>query len=245
MLLRRITKHVKDQNWFAVLLDFFIVVVGILIAFQITNWSEGRSEAKLETYYLERLQSDLSETIDYLSSRQKLSEEILYTIDAFVVELNNPNARKDELVLATTTYVIKGTILLDFKVNRTTFDDLSRTGNLKLLSNNKLTEALVQLNTNYAGQNEDLLVNTDWVLSLDNESVSEFDFFQFDELTQHLFPKKPVEETAADIRESEDLLRRHAALHFWFADNVKGNYAKMIEQSQSVLDMVEADLEKK
>jgi len=26
MLLRRITQHVKDQNWFAVAIDFFIVV---------------------------------------------------------------------------------------------------------------------------------------------------------------------------------------------------------------------------
>ena len=37
MILRRITKHVKDQNWFAVALDFFIVIAGILIAFQITK----------------------------------------------------------------------------------------------------------------------------------------------------------------------------------------------------------------
>lgn len=44
MLLRRITKHVKDQNWFAVALDFFIVVAGILIAFQITNWSAARQD---------------------------------------------------------------------------------------------------------------------------------------------------------------------------------------------------------
>ena len=42
MLLRSITKHVRDQNWFAVFLDFFIVVAGILIAFQITNWNERR-----------------------------------------------------------------------------------------------------------------------------------------------------------------------------------------------------------
>ena len=31
MLLRRITKHVKDQNWFAVFIDFLIVVVGVFI----------------------------------------------------------------------------------------------------------------------------------------------------------------------------------------------------------------------
>lgn len=51
MLLRRITQHVKAQNWVAVALDFLIVVAGILIAFQITNWSESRQEkAALESY---------------------------------------------------------------------------------------------------------------------------------------------------------------------------------------------------
>lgn len=31
MLLRSLTKHVKAQNWFAVGLDFLIVVVGVFI----------------------------------------------------------------------------------------------------------------------------------------------------------------------------------------------------------------------
>lgn len=31
MILRNITKHVSDQNWFAVLIDFLIVVVGVII----------------------------------------------------------------------------------------------------------------------------------------------------------------------------------------------------------------------
>ncbi|KJS39716.1 MAG: hypothetical protein VR74_00560 [Hyphomonas sp. BRH_c22] len=44
MILRRLTKHMEDQNWFAVGLDFCIVVLGILIAFQITNWSAARQD---------------------------------------------------------------------------------------------------------------------------------------------------------------------------------------------------------
>jgi hypothetical protein len=58
MLLRSITTHVKQQNWFAVFLDFMIVVVGILIAFQITNWNEGRIERAKQEVYLERLHND-------------------------------------------------------------------------------------------------------------------------------------------------------------------------------------------
>lgn len=44
MLLRSLTKHLREQNWFAVALDFVIVVVGILIAFQITSWNEARQD---------------------------------------------------------------------------------------------------------------------------------------------------------------------------------------------------------
>ena len=34
MLLRRITKHIKEQNWFAVGIDFVIVVFGVFIGIQ-------------------------------------------------------------------------------------------------------------------------------------------------------------------------------------------------------------------
>lgn len=64
MILRRLTKHVNDQNWFAVVLDFFIVVVGILIAFQITNWSEARGERADARIALERLEQDFQQILD-------------------------------------------------------------------------------------------------------------------------------------------------------------------------------------
>ena len=47
MRLRSLSKHIREQNWFSVALDFVIVVVGILIAFQITNWNEARSDLSL------------------------------------------------------------------------------------------------------------------------------------------------------------------------------------------------------
>ena len=43
MLLRRITEHVKAQNWFAVALDFLIVVVGVFIGLQVSNWNDARA----------------------------------------------------------------------------------------------------------------------------------------------------------------------------------------------------------
>ena len=71
MILRRISKHVKDQNWFAVGIDFFIVLAGILIAFRITNWSQDQTErAELARTEI-ALQDDLSR--NYFNAAERIS----------------------------------------------------------------------------------------------------------------------------------------------------------------------------
>jgi hypothetical protein len=59
MLLRRITKHVKDQNWFAVGIDFVIVVVGVFIGIQVANWNDARTLQAQEHSYLVLLRDEL------------------------------------------------------------------------------------------------------------------------------------------------------------------------------------------
>jgi len=66
MLLRRITEHVKEQNWFAVVLDFFIVIAGILIALQISNWNEVRSNKFGLIGSLERISKEVSQNISLI-----------------------------------------------------------------------------------------------------------------------------------------------------------------------------------
>lgn len=86
MLLRRITKHVKDQNWFAVALDFFIVVVGILIAFQITNWSEARSDnSRIErrlTSVVDDLRADIVEIEGIIKTTEWRASAIQTVLDS-------------------------------------------------------------------------------------------------------------------------------------------------------------------
>ncbi len=73
MLLRIISKHVKDQNWFAVALDFAIVVFGVFFGFQVTSWNETRAERQQEYQYLQRIADDVSISI----SRNKLNIDFM------------------------------------------------------------------------------------------------------------------------------------------------------------------------
>ena len=76
MILRRITQHVKEQNWFAVFLDFFIVVAGILIAFQITNWNEARRDVREEAALSIRLLEEFTALEELLEERIVRAEKI-------------------------------------------------------------------------------------------------------------------------------------------------------------------------
>lgn len=71
MILRRFMKHVTDQNWFAVGLDVIVVITGIFLGMQVSEWNEGRQNRQLEIEYLERIKADLQKDSDML--------EIIYT----------------------------------------------------------------------------------------------------------------------------------------------------------------------
>ena len=59
MILRRITEHLKAQNWTAVGLDLAIVIVGVFIGTQVSNWNQSRIERSETERLLGELQPAL------------------------------------------------------------------------------------------------------------------------------------------------------------------------------------------
>ena len=59
MILSRIAKALKDQNWLAVGIEFVIVILGVVIGFQISNWNQVQNDRRGETELLSRLHNDL------------------------------------------------------------------------------------------------------------------------------------------------------------------------------------------
>ena len=81
MILRSLTKHVKDQNWFAVGLDFFIVVVGVFIGLQVQQWATERDTRQQEAVYIERLHD---ETVLLINQRKDNFEKRIVNRDALL-----------------------------------------------------------------------------------------------------------------------------------------------------------------
>lgn len=60
MILRRLARSVRQQDWLAVAIEFVIVVAGIFVGLQVTEWNERRQSRERELNYLARLGEDLA-----------------------------------------------------------------------------------------------------------------------------------------------------------------------------------------
>lgn len=141
MLLRRITKHVKDQNWFAVGLDFFIVVVGILIAFQITSWNDGRSARQLESEYMILLTTDLRTIEGNLSEQLSQEQAIIANARTAIEAINQRESGVDPTQIGQSLISIFGrrTLILDSP----TFSEMKSAGRLTLIEDTSLRNRII------------------------------------------------------------------------------------------------------
>lgn len=232
------TQHVRNQDWFAVWLDFVIVVVGVFVGLQVSNWNDALRVQSLEKSYLVRLSEDLHANIEMFEAQTKFAEESRAILRQFLEALNDPSTSDADLERHMSNYVSYGTFLASYSPIHATFDDLKSTGNLDIIRDQELREALVQLHAIYDDSMETFDINSGWALQLDDDLYIRFDMLRFDSRTSALFPEQSTAATALDIRDNANLLTRHAAMHYWLKDRAIEVLEDSLEHSVSVLNRI-------
>lgn len=69
MILRRVREHVDTHNWFAVGVDLIIVVLGVFLGTQVSNWNAERLAHEAGDTYRARIVRDLENNQSDLASR--------------------------------------------------------------------------------------------------------------------------------------------------------------------------------
>lgn len=69
MILRRIREHAGHHNWFAVAIDLLIVVLGVFLGTQVSNWNNDRLAHEAGDTYRGRIASDLQTNIQDMQGR--------------------------------------------------------------------------------------------------------------------------------------------------------------------------------
>ena len=78
MLLHRLSDAIRQQNWFTVLIELTVVVLGLFIGLQVDGWNEYRKDRAQEQLYLERLLQEvtadrkvLTQTLEGVEAKQR------------------------------------------------------------------------------------------------------------------------------------------------------------------------------
>jgi len=140
MILARLSRAIREQNWFAVMLEFVIVIAGVVIGFQVTAWNADRGERQSELRYLSSLIADVDLTIErYRSDLDYRGNVRLLGLRALAIVEGNAAPRDDwDIVLTFFNASQVGGGLRESP----TFNELVSSGDLQIISNARLRQRL-------------------------------------------------------------------------------------------------------
>ena len=144
MILRRVIDHVKHQNWTAVALDFVIVVFGVFIGLQVSNWNAARAERAKEYGYLVSLHEDVQRSIATMDRTIGLLERQSAGQTALLDALANcavPPGADGELSYAISTL---GYINAPIFSSRT-YDELTSSGSFDIIENEEIRTGISEI----------------------------------------------------------------------------------------------------
>lgn len=136
MISRRFLDSVKRQDWFAVVTDFVIVVLGIFIGLQASLWVQTRQDVETEQRYLERLLADSDANVRALEQAIGVNDRRADTLSSFAAALENggPVPSQAELSNVMCRWFIQPAV----NVRRGTYVELVSSGRLALLRDEDL-----------------------------------------------------------------------------------------------------------
>ncbi|MEM7728528.1 MAG: DUF6090 family protein [Pseudomonadota bacterium] len=141
MILRRIRAHIEAENWFAVAIDFAVVVVGVFIGIQVGNWNAAQQEADTNRLYLQRIADDIDTDTQRL--RQNLGGWKREIDDTALVErflAGDPISQLTQWETLVSVYFSAG--WSPFTADTTTYDELVSSGRFARVGNLALREEI-------------------------------------------------------------------------------------------------------
>jgi hypothetical protein len=141
-LLRRFRDHVKTHNWFAVGIDLLIVMLGVFLGTQVSNWNSDRLARQTGAAYRDRIardvhnnQADMEARSGYFSQVRAFGLQVLDDLDG---RTRLPDA---QFLIA----AYQATQIYPRPMNRAAYDEVLSTGALDTVGDPQTREKI----TNY------------------------------------------------------------------------------------------------
>lgn len=141
MILRHIADAIRTQNWFTVIVEILIVVIGIFLGLQVTDWNDSRKDRALEREYLTRIAADLDQSAEIFERMRSLATTRVEATNYLFSTIADPAAGQAQpckfLDAAWHSFIANYPSPL-----RQTYDEMIASGGLSLVHSNEVKKAL-------------------------------------------------------------------------------------------------------
>ena len=174
MILRKLARSIQEQNWFAVVLEITIVVVGIFVGLQVDSLNQERKDRALEQQYLERLHRDAIAAVERQTSTHHWNEEHL-RIQTVVIEAlrarHLPPDQYDEFSAGLAHAGLFNPLIWQWG----TVKELYSTGNIRLIRDLELRDLMSVTETHYKQDAETIKASAEKIHMLWAQIANRFD----------------------------------------------------------------------
>lgn len=88
-VLKRLAAHLRAQDWTAAGIELVIVVLGIFLGFQVTEWNDRRKDRARETGYLLNVADDLRGDVTEMDENARTAASRMATLDYLLTKAGN------------------------------------------------------------------------------------------------------------------------------------------------------------
>ena len=172
MILRRFKQHVQAENWFAVCIDFVVVVVGIFVGLQVNEWNEFRKDRIEEHRYLERLLDDMTASIEMQQSEIDKVEIATALLEKMVIAVRDDTLNQISAENIGRTYGRFGASGRPL-TRLGTINELQAAGKFQIIEDIEIRNAVSELQQSYV-LTTDIMANIQNTLSLTQNDLGRF-----------------------------------------------------------------------
>ncbi|WP_337660955.1 hypothetical protein [Erythrobacter sp. Alg231-14] len=192
-VLSRIKDHLANQNWIAIVLEFLIVVSGVAIGFQITEWNRGRLAESDYQIARDRLVDETRTNIANFEELAEIFEEKERVVGSAIELLRScPTGAEAEQEIVKALEALRGTrspVLLTAAARRITEEQtlVARQNDEERLRLEQFLEMLIASNEVAEGVDK-----YNEVLTIDNHPAVGFGEFHTSEFSTGFEQRRPI-----------------------------------------------------
>ena len=142
MILRRLSQSLKEQNWTAIWIEFVLLVAGVFLGIQVSNWNEQRLTEKKAGMFTERLRDDLRVEVWRYSAINLYYDDVLSNARKALAALEGSAPLSNEALLIA---AYRATQYAEYVQYRATYDELTSTGNMGLVTDLSLRKMATEI----------------------------------------------------------------------------------------------------